>query len=474
MAANILGIIKILAYQKGIFVPDELFDELHESAYDGYRTTSGVFMKFGGTYSIKEFEESPYSENMTYEEYLKNREWATTQIYRMSEFPESIADDSYLKLGVNEHGDFYLYGQYVDKQGNSYKIKLNDIGMFQQGSYNDKEAVAVQAGGIRSRVSPCGSNCISGCSFCTFGSGAENYKEGQLSRGKLDEYIKPLIRKVVNENGITQIFFTGGNPSVEDLKDWTVYIEEGIQTFKEENIKNGVDEDILTVDIMLTPRGVDAYVYEDRETRKAKYKEYCELLKSFGVDTMSPNMELWSQEKLDLYCPSSGNKTSKSEIGQEGYLDFLEAAVDTFGPFKVRTALIVGLNSVEETKEAIDRLINMGVYVTLSPFKKPEFMQINPRNREVSNVNEPKEEDLIVLSRYLQVATDRYLAKLSSKQREECENNINLTLNAHNTHNTSNLCSGRALDRLETKHLELGYDQTLVSNYRDLQLTAKK
>lgn len=472
--ANILGIIKILAYQKGIFVPDEIYEELQASAYDGYRTTSGVFMKFGGTQTRKEFEDSPIAENQSYEDYLKNREWATTQLYKMSDFPEEIADDSYLKLGIDDNGDFYLYGQYVDKQGNTYKIKLDDLAMFQQGSYNDKEAVAVQAGGIRSRVSPCGPNCISGCSFCTFGSGADNYQEGQLSRGKLDYYIKPLIRSVVNDYGITQIFFTGGNPSIEDLEAWTTYIEEGIQTFKEESVKNGVDEDILTVDVMLTPRGVDAYVYEDREERRFKYKEYCELLKSFGVTTMSPNMEIWAQEKLDIFCPSSGNGTSKSEIGQEGYLDFLEAAVDTFGPFKVRSALIVGLNSIEETKEAIDRLINMGVYVTLSPFKKPESVQLNPRNRVALSQNEPKEEDLIILSKYLQVATDKYLAKLSSEERLVCEENINLSLNAHNTHNTSNLCSGRALDRLESKHLELGQDPTLVGNYKELKLLVRK
>lgn len=474
MGLNVLGIIKILAYQKGIFVPDELYDELSKSAYNGFRTTSGIFMKFGGTMTIEEFENSPMSDNITYEEYLKNREWATTQVYKVSELTEEMKLGSYLTLDIDDKGDFGLIGYYVDKNGNQYKLKTNDVGVFKQGSYNDKEAVAVQAGGIRSRVSPCGTNCISGCSFCTFGTGADKYQRGRFTRGFLDEYLKPLIRRVVNENGITQLFFTGGNPSLEDLEAWTVCIEEGIETFKEENVKNGVDEDVLTVDVMLTPRGIDAYAYDDREIRRFKYREYCELLKNMGVTTVSPNMELWSEEKLNLYCPSRGDGTTKSDIGQEGYLDFLEEAVETFGAFKVRTSLIVGLNSIEETKEAIDELIRRGVYVTLSPYKQPESIQQNPRHKAVASVNEPKEEDLIVLSEYLRISINRYLASLPEQKRKEYEASIDLSLNSHNTHNTANLCSGRDLDRLEKKHLELGRDNSLVCNYKELLLSVKR
>lgn len=54
---SLLGIVKLIAYQRGLFVPDELFEKLDESAYSGYRTTSGILMKLGGTLSKREFEE---------------------------------------------------------------------------------------------------------------------------------------------------------------------------------------------------------------------------------------------------------------------------------------------------------------------------------------------------------------------------------------------------------------------------------
>ena len=181
------AIIKMYMYQQGIYIPDELYDKLGESAYNGYRTTSGIFMKIGGTLSEKEFEDLKSSHSqynlavedvsqMTYLDYLKNREWVTTQIFKESNLVD-LGAKTFLKLNVDDGGKFSIAGQFIDSNGNIIPVGLDDVGIFMQGKYDDREAVAVQAGGIRARASICGSNCISGCSFCSFGSGAEKYQK---------------------------------------------------------------------------------------------------------------------------------------------------------------------------------------------------------------------------------------------------------------------------------------------------------
>lgn len=184
-------------------------------------------------------------------------------------------------------------------------------------------------------------------------------------------------------------------------------------------------------------------------------------------------MELWSQESLDTFCAPSENNvgTTKSEIGHDGYIEFIDAAVETFGKFRVRSALIVGLNSKEQIKEAIDTLVSRGCYVTLSPFKAPEQIQKSSRYANDLRQYEPNREDLIELSQYLRAAIDRYLTNnsLTSEEVEELEKNIDLSLNAHNTHNTANLCSGRALDRKEEAAYTRGKDTDIVTNIADFQ-----
>lgn len=466
---DMLAVCKILAYQQGIFVPDELYKKLNSFAYSGYRTTSGIFVKFGGTLSKTEFDKSEFAGSFDYEMYMRMREWATAQIFKKSDLTAKHKDNSYLVMDYDSKGDLVINGQYRDKEGKVHKIKLEDVGIFEQGNYDDSEAVAIQAGGIRARASLCGSNCISGCRFCSFGTGAEHYKKGLLSKERLEEYIKPLIRRVVGQN-ITQLFITGGNPDLCDLENWTTYLKECIFEFKKQAISKGFDEKNLTVDVMLTPRGVNSYVYP-KEIRKQEYKRYCELLKSYGVNTVSPNMELWEPGDLEKYCPSSGRGTSKAEIGQDGYLDFIDAAVETFGMFNVRSAIIVGLTSVESTKKAIDTLVDRGCLVTLSPFKAPEEYQTNPRYAGLGlSSKEPNVEDLIELSQYLRDSLDRKLKNLDSKQREICNSNLQNCLNPHNTHNTANLCMEN-FDRLESKAFEDGKDLTLVTNVSNLTPT---
>lgn len=182
------------------------------------------------------------------------------------------------------------------------------------------------------------------------------------------------------------------------------------------------------------------------------------FLKSIGANTISPNMELWEQEDLDKFCSVSSTGlnvgTTKSEIGHNGYIDFIKAGIDVFGKYNVRTSLIVGLNSKENVKKAIKDLIPLGCYVVISPFKSPS---------KYFNQLEPNDYDLIELSNYLKCETDRVLNSFPSNLTHIYKERISNSLNAHNSHNTANLCCGQNLDIIEQQALSLGKDNHIVS-----------
>ena len=162
-------------------------------------------------------------------------------------------------------------------------------------------------------------------------------------------------------------------------------------------------------------------------------------------------MELWEQKDLEKFCKPSKEDINigmtKSEIGHTGYMDFIRAGIEVFGKYNVRTSLIVGLNSVSSVKEAIKTLIPLGCQVVLSPFKSPN---------ENFNKFVPKDYELIELSNYLNTEINNLLSTLSPTVAETYKKRIYNSLNAHNSHNTANLCCGQDLDFIEQKNLRLG------------------
>lgn len=457
------SILKNNLYLNGIIVSDKIFDLLKSSQYDGYRTTVGLFMKLGGTLSKQEFENLKLNNNrntllseipktLSYEDYLKIREYATVSLKKASLVDkENLKDKTYFILDTAKNGKLNIIGQYVYKN-NIYPIKIDDCGVFKQDNYKDEDVV-LQAGGIRLRASICGDNCISGCKFCDYSKGSENYIENTLTTER-KEHITNLVKQSTLSTRVQTLFITGGNPSLADMHKWTEFVEESINTFKK-SVPNG------SVDIMLTPRGFDQYVYADT-TRYEEYKKYLEYLKSIGADRISPNMELWEQTDLNKFCSVNNTKlnigTTKSEIGHNGYMDFIKAGIEVFGKFNVRTSLIVGLNSNDSIRKAIKDLIPSGCYVVISPFKAPN---------EHLNQLEPSDYDLIELSNYLKYETDIVLDSLPTNLKQTYEERISNSLNAHNSHNTSNLCCGQNLDFIEYQALSLGKDNHIVSNIGD-------
>lgn len=448
----ISSIIKNNLYSNGVIVSKKLFDILNCSQFEGYRTTDGLFMKIGATLSREEFyvhklknsKETLLSEipkELTYEEYLKIREYTTARLKSQDCInEEEIKDKNYFILDINKQGKLYIIGQYVN-ESKKYPIILQDCGFFKQENYEDEDVV-LQAGGIRLSNSICGEVCISGCTFCDYSQNFNEYTDSILNK-KREEHILDSIKQYTSQADIQTLFITGGNPNLLDIEKWTDFLEKSISTFKEK-IPNG------SVDVMLTPRGFNKYVYSD-EVRYEEYKRYLIYLKKIGVNTISPNMELWEQKDLEKFCKHNKNGTNigmtKADIGHNGYIDFIRAGIDVFGKYNVRTALIIGLNSVSSVKEAIKTLIPLGCYVMLSPFKPPN---------ENFNKFVPKDYELIELSNYLKTEVHTQLSILPATLAETYKKRIYNLLNAHNSHNTANLCCGQALDFIEQKNLRIG------------------
>lgn len=114
----------------------------------------------------------------------------------------------------------------------------------------------------------------------------------------------------------------------------------------------------LEFDVMLSPRtlvpgqgtaeGYDAFL---------RY-----LYEECGVQTMSINLELFDEAQRKRFVPE------KAAIGMENYERFIKKAVQIFGEGRIRSSLIVGLESAEDTLKGVQVLTDWGCLPVLSAF----------------------------------------------------------------------------------------------------------
>lgn len=465
---NILALIKLYIYQHGIIVSNEYTEKFLKIQYSGYRTTSGLFIKLGGTYSKKEFKYHKKNkdfkhlegdiQNLTYEDYLKNREWVTARIVEQSKIDFDFNSLTYFKLETNEQDKFIITGQYIDKDGVKHSIYLDDVGIFNKEVNNEEDGVISQAGGARARLSIAGANCASGCSFCSFGPNCYKYEKGTYTQDRLNNFLIPMLQDVISKEKLKHLFVTGGNPSLDDMENWTYYLSECIKSFKNELIKQNIALSNIKIDVMLTPRSFTKYVDTHEE-----YSKYLKYLKEMGVTNLAPNIEIWNEKYLKKYCPSNQQTKgmSKADIGHNKYIDYIKESVKIFGKFNVRSIIIVGLEPITETKKAIKQLIDLGCYVGLSPFVLPE----NLKDKTLLLHNSVSVDDLLDLNNYLEETFLKYLSNYSDEEKRELIENMNNSLNSHNRHNTANINGNiTPLDYKEKENLLNGYDLDLATS----------
>ena len=188
----------------------------------------------------------------------------------------------------------------------------------------------------RARINPI-SGCNNHCAFCSMNE--IKYKKNSINEMSL------ALKEALKDERITHVLISGGSPKEEDL----TYLTEVYEYF----CKNFPNYDF---DVMMTPRGFDSCM----DTHQ--YEDYIKHLKSIGVKGLSINLELFNDDLCSKYC------REKYLIGKERYLTFLKLAGKIFGTENVRSGLIVGLESKEDTLKAVEEICKCGCMPMLSPY----------------------------------------------------------------------------------------------------------
>ena len=86
-------------------------------------------------------------------------------------------------------------------------------------------------------------------------------------------------------------------------------------------------------------------------------------LREIGIHELSINIEVFNQDIARKMMPR------KHSQGRETYLDFIEDASEVFGPGRVRSMLMVGLEPMDDTLEGVAAVARRGGVPVLSPFR---------------------------------------------------------------------------------------------------------
>jgi hypothetical protein len=88
-----------------------------------------------------------------------------------------------------------------------------------------------------------------------------------------------------------------------------------------------------------------------------------EALKATGIHGLSINLEMFNDEGAKGIMPA------KAKLGKRYWFNFIERAVTVFGLGRVRSLILVGLESKEDTLRGIEALAQVGCDPVLSPFR---------------------------------------------------------------------------------------------------------
>lgn len=97
--------------------------------------------------------------------------------------------------------------------------------------------------------------------------------------------------------------------------------------------------------LCLSPRG-----YNINDISDESYEKYLKQLKKWNISGLSINLELYSDEKRKKYILQKDNK------GKENYFRFIKLAVSISGKGNVRSCIIIGLEEIEDSLKAVERI----------------------------------------------------------------------------------------------------------------------
>lgn len=194
----------------------------------------------------------------------------------------------------------------------------------------------------RVRISPV-HGCGYHCSFCT--SNAAYYNE--ISCGQLDQAFNIALNDPYNKP--CHVLISGGTPKEDaDSYAWLNHIYHYFpQNYSQYDF-----------DVMLSPRGM-----RPDKTSAEDYGEFLRFLHDeCGVKMLSVNLELYNDELRERFIPD------KAAMGKDNYYRFIRKAVEIFGEKCIRSSLVVGLDTEEDTLKGVRELLDCGCMPVLSAF----------------------------------------------------------------------------------------------------------
>jgi hypothetical protein len=182
----------------------------------------------------------------------------------------------------------------------------------------------------RVRVSPI-EGCAIACQFCDL---PYRYRYRRKSVETLVESVRRA--KLDPVLPARHVLISGGTPEEEDYGYLNEVYAAVAGTFPD-----------LEVDVMMVPMPGLLDVDE---------------LKRIGIHGLSINLEMFGEESKRIM-------PAKARMGNRYWLDFISRAAESFGPGRVRSLLLVGLEPLEDTLRAVAALAERGCDPVLSPFR---------------------------------------------------------------------------------------------------------
>jgi Radical SAM superfamily len=199
----------------------------------------------------------------------------------------------------------------------------------------------------RVRISPI-QGCAITCQFCDLP------YEYRYSTKRIEGLIESVARALDDPLLPAQhVLISGGTPRPEDYSYENEVYDRVCAAFPE-----------VEVDVMMAP--MPGLLNPER-------------LKAAGVHGLSINLELYGEEQARKVM------AGKAKITRQATLDFIEDAVNVFGPGRVRSLLMLGLEPLADTMRAVHRLAERGCDPVLSPFRpdpSTPLRSLNPPNAD--------------------------------------------------------------------------------------------
>lgn len=311
----------------GIQLSKKVYDLLRKSDdgkvnYDDYITTKGLFIILG------------------------NKAYVSPDIDESS--PYSLEINNKYKYFLAYKGEFICYIEIIQPPA----YALSNLRIKNGKLITD----LVNVHGDRIRIQPI-MGCANRCSFCDL----NKSKYYLMPLSDLDEAYS-YARATAN---FKHALISGGTP-LNKQEDYD-YLNDVYRYFGEKYGKS------LDIDVMLVPRGLNVNDNSDNA-----YEEFLYKLKEWNISGLAINLELYNNELRKKYVPQ------KDLVGKENYFKFIELAVKIFGIGNVRSCIIIGLESIEDSLKAVDKLCSLGCMPVLSPYipndneshkPTPEFMR---------------------------------------------------------------------------------------------------